>query len=88
MSRVNAACERTFGEDCTLAGAHVVGIYQAPFVAEFGIGSTDPTFRTRTANVPATPYGAALVVPQVGNFVVRRHEPDGAGWSRLVLESV
>jgi hypothetical protein len=88
INRINAACERTFGESCTLAGSPVVGIYQAPFVSEFGIGATDPTFRTRSVNVPATPYGASLVVPAVGSFIVRKHEPDGAGWSRLVLESV
>lgn len=87
ISRVNAACERTFGESCTLAGSPVVGIYQAPYVSEFGIGATDPSFRTRTVNVPASPYGASLVVPGQGSFVVRKHEPDGAGWSRLVLEA-
>ncbi len=88
LQRLNSACERTFGQPCTLAGVSVTGIYQAPFVSEFGIGATDPTFRTRTVNVPATPYGATLAVPDVGSFIVRRHEPDGAGWSRLVLESV
>lgn len=87
IARINAACERTFGETCALSGVPIVGIYQAPYAGGLGIAALDPTFRTRTLNIGASPYGQILSVPGVGDFVVRRHEPDGAGWSNLVLEA-
>jgi len=86
--RINRACERTFGEVCTLAGVSVTGIYQAPFVEAFGVSNLGPTFKTRTANLPAVPNGQQLVVPGTGTFRVQSHQPDGAGWSTLVLEVV
>jgi hypothetical protein len=88
LQRLNSACERTFGQPCTLAGVSVTGIYQAPFVEAFGVSSLSPTFKTRTANLPAVPNGQQLVVPGTGTFRVQSHQPDGAGWSTLVLEVV
>lgn len=85
IDRVNRAVQTTFGDPATLAGQAVIGIYQAPFVEGFGIASTSPTFRTRTADAPS-PNGATLVC-SAGTFKVRSHQPDGAGWSVLVLEA-
>ncbi len=85
--RINRACERTFGEVCTLAGQSITGIYQAPFAEAFGVASLSPTFKTRTANLPATPNGLLLVVPNQGSFTVQSHQPDGAGWTTLTLET-
>lgn len=88
IDRVNRACETTFGEPATLNGSPLVGIYQAPYVASFGLATVDPTFRTRThqcANV-AGAHGATLVCA-AGIFKVRSAQPDGTGWSTLTLES-
>lgn len=87
LDRINRACERTFGESCTLAGSAITGIYQAPFMESFGVASLSPTFKTRTANLPAVPNGLTLVVPNAGTFTVQSHQPDGTGWSTLTLEA-
>jgi hypothetical protein len=87
IDRVNRACESTFGEAATLNGTPLVGIYQAPYVAAFGLASVDPTFRTRTTQAApvATSHGATLVCA-AGTFKVRSAQPDGTGWSTLTLE--
>ena len=78
-----------FGDDGTLAGQPVRGIFEAP-VQRQGLGdalalAADPTFTLPTASVPANPFGAALTVPQ-GSFKVREHLPDGTGVSVLLLD--
>jgi hypothetical protein len=78
-----------FGDDGTLAGQAVRGIYEVP-VARDGIGdvlalAAQPQFTLATASVPANPFGAALVIPQ-GSFTVREHLPDGTGLSVLLLD--
>jgi hypothetical protein len=88
IDRVNRACENTFGEAATLNGTPLVGIYQAPYVAGFGLATVDPTFRTRTTQAApvASAHGATLVCA-AGTFRVRSAQPDGTGWSTLTLES-
>lgn len=85
IDRVNQAVQTTFGDPATLDGASLIGIYQAPYIEGFGIASTSPTFRTRTVDAPS-PNGKTLVCG-AGTFTVRSHQPDGAGWSVLVLEA-
>lgn len=85
VDRLNLACESTFGEAATLAGVPIVGIFQAPYVQGLqGIALTDPTFQVRTSQAP-TPFGATLVC-SAGTFRVRSAQPDGTGWSTLLLE--
>lgn len=87
INRLNAACERVHGQACTLAGSPITGIYRAPYAAAFGVADIDPTFRTRTQNLPTPPNGLELIVPGSGTFKVRSHQPDGTGWSTLQLEA-
>lgn len=75
-----------FGVDATLAGAPVRGHFRAQGREGVGASGTDPTFELPTSAVPAAPYGAALVVPGEGNFIVREHLPDGTGLSLLTLQ--
>jgi hypothetical protein len=75
-----------FGVDATLAGAPVRGYYRAQGREGAGAAATDPTFELPTASVPATAYGATLVVPSEGAFIVREHLPDGTGISVLTLQ--
>lgn len=76
-----------FGDDGTLAGAAVRGIFDEPAEANAAgaAAAVQPQFQLPTADVPASPYGATLVLPQ-GNFTVREHLPDGTGMSLLLLE--
>lgn len=80
-----------FGDDGTLAGAPVRGIFDAPGVApllgDVAVGAVDPQFQLPTVQVPASPTGAVLVLPQ-GTFKVREHLPDGTGMSLLMLTRV
>lgn len=86
-ARLHAACLRTFGVQCTLAGSPITGVYRAPYAEAFGIATTSPTLQVRTADLTVTPNGQAVAVPSEGTFRVARHEPDGTGWSTLVLEA-
>jgi hypothetical protein len=88
IDRVNLACETTFGESATLNGTPLVGIYQAPFVASFGLATVDPTFRTRTQqSAPVSSAHGKTLVCSAGTFKVRSAQPDGTGWSTLTLEA-
>jgi hypothetical protein len=81
-----------FGDDGTLGGAPVRGIYDGPG-ATASLGgmaavATDPQYQLPTAQVPASSYGATLVILTglgAGNYKVREHQPDGTGMSLLLL---
>lgn len=78
-----------FAQAGTLAGAAVVGIFEAAYAAGnvgLGMASTQPVFTLPTSSVQGDPVGAPL---QTGGatFVVAAHEPDGTGISRLTLEA-
>lgn len=78
-----------FATSATLAGVAVKGIfdkaYQFGDVGGSGMASTAPVLTLATANVPASPVGAAVVVSGV-SYTVAAHEPDGTGVSLLLLE--
>ena len=77
-----------FGVAGTLAGQPVRVIYDSPFIFEplggNGIGATSPQATIKSSSVPASVFGAALVIPQ-GSFTVREAQPDGTGITRLQL---
>ena len=79
-----------FGVDATLAAAPVRGIFDDDYVdsglGARGMAGSGPAFTLASAQVPASPYGAALVVPGHGNYSVVEHRPDGTGLSVLLLE--
>lgn len=78
-----------FGVDGTLNGQPVRGIYDAPGVTanlgSAGASVTEPQLLLPTASVPASYYGATLVIP-AGTFTVREHIPDGTGLSLLLFQ--
>lgn len=78
-----------FAQAGTLAGAAVVGIFEAAYAegnVGLGMAGTQPVFTLPTSSVQGDPVGATL---QTGGatFVVAAHEPDGTGISRLTLEA-
>lgn len=76
-----------FGEDGTLAGLPVRGIFDAPGgqqLGGIGMASEPPQFTLPSAQVPADSYGLALVLTR-GSYTVREHVPDGTGVSILLL---
>lgn len=79
---------RQYGVDGTLAGQPVRLIFDAPTGQELpgsGMLASVPQAQLPTAQVPADPSGAALVIPQ-GSFTVQEHLPDGTGMSLLLLQ--
>jgi len=90
-ARLNlAAVSRLANVLCAINGAAPVAAvfdngYAAASVGPYGMASTQPMLTLATADVPATPVGAAVVVGSTA-YVVAAHEPDGTGISRLVLE--
>lgn len=79
-----------FGDDATLDGVAVRGIFDEPAItpglAGIAVGATEPQFQLPTASVPDAIYDLALVVPGQGSFTVREHLPDGTGMSLLLLQ--
>lgn len=76
-----------YGEDGTLAGVAVRGIFDAPAAQQLGgvgMAAEPPQFTLPTASVPADNYGLALVLDR-GSYTVREHVPDGTGLSILLL---
>lgn len=76
---------KAWGVDATLAGQPVRVIFDAPGAVAAGAAVLEPQAQLPTAGVPAQPYGAQLVLPQ-GTFKVAEHQPDGTGWSVLLLQ--
>lgn len=77
-----------FGDDGTLDGVAVRGIFDAPSAAQ-ALGNTsasaqEPQFQLPTASVPAGVFNKVLTVPQ-GSYRVHEHLPDGTGMSLLLL---
>jgi len=50
-----------------------------------GMATSQPTIQLLTTAVPANPDRAPVTV-KGASYVVGMHEPDGSGWSRLLLE--
>ncbi len=77
-----------FGEAVTLNGVAGTAIFDADYAvanAGGGVASTAPVLQLRTADVPALPVGKGVVVRGV-NYTIAEHQPDGTGWSLLLLE--
>ena len=78
-----------FAQAGTLAGAAVVGIFEASYApggVGIGMAGTQPVFTLPTSSVLGDPVGATLQTAGA-TFVVAAHEPDGTGISRLLLEA-
>ena len=75
----------------TLAGAPVSGVYDAPYATgvDGGIAGAHPQFALSTGSVPPSWEGEALHITEgqgIGHYTVLSHEPDGTGWSVLILQ--
>jgi hypothetical protein len=77
-----------FGVDVVIDGVTVRGIFDNPFVAAgggIGMETTNPTLGLPTENVPSDPIGKTFARGSV-TYEIVGHEPDGTGWSVLILE--
>lgn len=89
-----------WGVDAVLAGQPVVGIFNEPsYRADLGgpgMATTEPTFWLSSHLVPSPAVDAILVVPTVmdgvrtvvkgGTYRVKDPQPDGTGFTLLILE--
>lgn len=78
-----------------LEGALVSGVYDSAYTVADAIGqgvgmsAAQPQFMLLTSQVPPCPVGKALVFtdrPDLPNYRVAEHRPDGTGMSTLILE--
>lgn len=78
-----------------LDGAVVSGVYDSAYTVANAIGqgagmsAALPQFVLLTSQVPPCPVGKALVFtdrPDLPNYRVFEHQPDGTGMSTLVLQ--
>lgn len=67
------------------AAVAVNGIFDAEYEEAVGIEGSSPMFGCATASVNGARHGDSLVVAGV-SYVVRGVQPDGTGWTRLILE--
>lgn len=67
------------------AAVAVNGIFDAAYEEAADIEGSSPVFGCATASVSGARHGDALVVAGV-SYVVRGVQPDGTGWTRLILE--
>lgn len=76
------------GNDDTLNGAPVVGIFDGDYVVNgpgLGMSDTRPVYTMASAAVPLDAIGMQLIVA-AGNFKVVDVQPDGTGITLLILE--
>lgn len=89
---INSAVIRAFSEPLVIDGLEVLGIFDeysievnAGFGVEVGHTSTAPMAWVLTDDLQANPVGA-IVNRDTSTYIVKDHEPDGTGVSRLILE--
>lgn len=63
----------------------VDGIFDAAYEEAADIEGSSPMFACATASVSGARHGDALAVAGI-SYVVRGVQPDGTGWTKLVLE--
>ena len=69
----------------TIGAAQVEGIFDADYVSTFGMDGSSPAFQCQTADVSAVVRGTAITINSV-NYKAVRKEPDGTGWTTVILE--
>jgi hypothetical protein len=72
----------------SLGGTDVDGIFTNNYAVSgggIGMATTAPALRVPTASVPANPIGTAVTVA-AQPYDIMGHEPDGTGFSVLILE--
>lgn len=88
VARMDVALESVFGNSAgTLNGASVSGIYKRPGTQSMDVAVHEPTFRLRADVAPGVQEGDQLVI-DAGTFRVREVQPDGTGWTTLVLARI
>lgn len=88
--RVNAAAgARLANAVATFGSSELPVIFDdGASVGSVGIGmaTTTPVVQLETSSVPAGVEGTSVSVKGT-SYLVAAHEPDGSGWSRLLLEA-
>jgi hypothetical protein len=74
-----------FAITVTFNGDDVDGIFDHAYVEVGGIESRRPVFQCATADVSAYPRDTPVVINGV-NYKTVTQEPDGTGWSLVVLK--
>jgi hypothetical protein len=79
-----------FGVDATLtplsgAAKATRGLFEGDVATGAGMDSSAPTIRVPSVDVPANITHGAAVIAGV-TYRIDRPEPDGTGWTTLVLE--
>ena len=60
-------------------------IFDNNFVSTFGIDSASPAFHCQSADVVDVMRGTSVIINSV-NYKAVRKEPDGTGWTTVILE--
>lgn len=70
------------------SNGYIVGILSEGY-AQSGLGpgleATSPIFSCKSADVEGVEHGQTITIDQVA-YTVRGVQPDGTGWTRLVLQ--
>ena len=69
----------------TIGAAQVEGIFDNDYASTFSIDGTSPAFQCETDSVAAVVRGTAITINSV-NYKAVRKEPDGTGWTTVILE--
>ncbi|UXY13862.1 hypothetical protein N8I74_11065 [Chitiniphilus purpureus] len=96
LRRLNAAAARRLANGvATLQGRDVLGHFDAEYAEALDYASgRRPVFQCDAAALPALPFeGDAISIQSTGGVplftgVIRRVEPDGAGWLVLWLQEL
>ena len=80
---------KEFGDTATIGATPVNGIYEHQYVEttinSVPVAGEHPTFGCAVADLPAYTYGTVLTVDGV-TYKIRNWQPDGTGWTILILE--
>lgn len=80
-----AAYLAPFGQAAVLDGRAVTVIFDNAYAESLGLATRAPMAQLPTADVANSGQGSTLVI-NTNSYRVRSHEPDGTGWSALMLE--
>ena len=90
QTRLNTTAMNRLGDLATVNGVEVQARFDNAYAlggaGAIGMASSAPCLLLLTTSVPANPVGLDAVCDGV-TYNIAAHEPDGAGMSRLVLET-
>lgn len=88
QARVNSAVIAKLTDAATVAGNAVNGMFNNGFAESFSLAGAQPSLTCLSTDVATAVRGTAVVFNSINYTVAGAPQPDGVGFTKLMLEKV